>query len=142
MKSRKEEKQERGFAALLSILFGKHELEDVFKLSFFYPASWIAEAIAHKRLPEEKEWLAAWSVEVFTSFVVVVLLLLFFYLFNLKVPTNESVSTFTGQKATLELIELLVWEREEPFLTYFLKYTITHCAHSVRWRILRILLYS
>jgi len=49
-----------------------------------------------------------------------------------------SVLTFAGQKATFELIELLVWERE-AFFVYFLKYIITHCAHSVRWRILRIL---
>ncbi len=77
MKSRKEEKQERGFAALLSILFGKHELDNVFELSFFYPTSWFVVAVAHKRLPEEEEWLAAWSVEVFTSVVD------FFYFFYL-----------------------------------------------------------
>lgn len=69
MKSRKEEKQKRGFAALLSILFGKHELDNVFELSVFYTASWLVVAVAHKRLPEEEEWLAAWSAEVFTSAV-------------------------------------------------------------------------
>lgn len=77
------EKQERGFAALLSILFGKHELEDVFKLSFFYMASWFTEAVAHKWLPEEEECLAAWSVEVFASvFLFYFIIVVFIYLFE------------------------------------------------------------
>ncbi len=97
MKSRKEEKQERGFAALLSILFGKHELDNVFELSFFYPTSWFVVAVAHKLLPEE-EWIAAWSVEIFKSDVD-------FYFFLKCLVTGLS-------EATLELIELLVWERE------------------------------
>lgn len=73
MKSRKEVKQERGFAALLSILFGKHELDNVFELSFFNPTSWFVVAVAHKQLPEE--WIAAWSVEVFTSVVDLIFLI-------------------------------------------------------------------
>lgn len=48
--------------------------------------------------------------------------------FNLKVPTNESVSTFTGQKSTLELIKLLVWEREAFFGLFLEIHNCTLCS--------------
>lgn len=46
----------------------------------------------------------------------------------MKVPTNESVSTFTGQKSTLELIKLLVWEREAFFGLFLEIHNCTLCS--------------